>query len=582
MFGTWRNLFTCGLTFGRLECDSCEEVFVGFRPVIVVLALFSVDAYACDATLNPGDSLTTAIAAANTGDVLCLNEGAYPDQRVAVVGSKFLPNTAGLTIKKAPAAVGDVVITGLLDRTETVVTGTWNGDGAKLVLEGLVIEGGQDRALMVRHNSDVTLIDTVLRNATSDFPGAGMYCIDSTVSMTGGSVDNNAETSTKGGGGVFGFGCDLAFTQTSFTGNNSATTGGAVHLTALSTATFSEATFSTNHSDAGGGAIYAAGASVSSRSGTFTSNTAAGAGGAVEVAAGTVELLDNDFDSNTAGLEGGALYVSATESTARRNLFCKNGLTNTDKKGGGVSMVSAGATHTWTNNRFVDNYTQTDGTSDGGAMWVAGGATVDVSNNLFLWNLAPDAGSAIGSDGSGTVVNFRNNTLSRQWGTAPTAEANGGSLVPDYNGYFKVGTNTVTKGANAVEEPADFLTLTNNLDCTDDDFHLKSTSLYIDAGDPDPSFNDEDGSRNDIGPYGGLQASGNLTDADGDGYFAEVDDCADDDASVNPAATEVCNGKDDDCINGADGAAAFLGINPSTLRNRMKKLGIDYGRKTKL
>jgi len=34
-------------------------------------------------------------------------------------------------------------------------------------------------------------------------------------------------------------------------------------------------------------------------------------------------------------------------------------------------------------------------------------------------------------------------------------------------------------------------------------------------------------------------------------------------------------------VNGPDGAAAFLGINPSTLRNRMKKLGIDYGRKTR-
>jgi transcriptional regulator with GAF, ATPase, and Fis domain len=34
-------------------------------------------------------------------------------------------------------------------------------------------------------------------------------------------------------------------------------------------------------------------------------------------------------------------------------------------------------------------------------------------------------------------------------------------------------------------------------------------------------------------------------------------------------------------VHGADGAAAFLGINPSTLRNRMKKLGIDYGRKSK-
>ncbi len=33
-------------------------------------------------------------------------------------------------------------------------------------------------------------------------------------------------------------------------------------------------------------------------------------------------------------------------------------------------------------------------------------------------------------------------------------------------------------------------------------------------------------------------------------------------------------------IRGADGAAERLGINPSTLRSRMKKLGIDYGRKS--
>ena len=38
---------------------------------------------------------------------------------------------------------------------------------------------------------------------------------------------------------------------------------------------------------------------------------------------------------------------------------------------------------------------------------------------------------------------------------------------------------------------------------------------------------------------------------------------------------KITNGK----INGAEGAAALLGVNPSTLRNRMKKLGVNYGRK---
>lgn len=35
-------------------------------------------------------------------------------------------------------------------------------------------------------------------------------------------------------------------------------------------------------------------------------------------------------------------------------------------------------------------------------------------------------------------------------------------------------------------------------------------------------------------------------------------------------------------VSGPDGAAARLGINPSTLRNRMKKLGISYGKRCKL
>jgi transcriptional regulator with GAF, ATPase, and Fis domain len=43
-------------------------------------------------------------------------------------------------------------------------------------------------------------------------------------------------------------------------------------------------------------------------------------------------------------------------------------------------------------------------------------------------------------------------------------------------------------------------------------------------------------------------------------------------------ALSEANGK----VNGPNGAAVVLGINPSTLRNRMKKLGVDYGRKSRV
>jgi transcriptional regulator with GAF, ATPase, and Fis domain len=41
-------------------------------------------------------------------------------------------------------------------------------------------------------------------------------------------------------------------------------------------------------------------------------------------------------------------------------------------------------------------------------------------------------------------------------------------------------------------------------------------------------------------------------------------------------ALEMAGGK----INGPGGAAQILGIHPNTLRNRMKKLGIPYGRRS--
>jgi hypothetical protein len=42
------------------------------------------------------------------------------------------------------------------------------------------------------------------------------------------------------------------------------------------------------------------------------------------------------------------------------------------------------------------------------------------------------------------------------------------------------------------------------------------------------------------------------TDGDGDGFFAEVDDCDDADASVNPAAQEACDSRDNNCDGAID------------------------------
>ncbi|HNC98159.1 MAG TPA: MopE-related protein, partial [Myxococcota bacterium] len=63
--------------------------------------------------------------------------------------------------------------------------------------------------------------------------------------------------------------------------------------------------------------------------------------------------------------------------------------------------------------------------------------------------------------------------------------------------------------------------------------------LFLLACNPEGEKPDTDG------PKGSL-------DGDGDGYSIEAGDCDDDNAAVNPAATEVCDGIDQDCTGTAD------------------------------
>jgi len=60
-------------------------------------------------------------------------------------------------------------------------------------------------------------------------------------------------------------------------------------------------------------------------------------------------------------------------------------------------------------------------------------------------------------------------------------------------------------------------------------------------------MSDDDGSLT-LNIYKCIADNGSNTDADGDGYFAETDDCNDTDSSINPGASDsVCDGIDNNC-----------------------------------
>jgi len=83
----------------------------------------------------------------------------------------------------------------------------------------------------------------------------------------------------------------------------------------------------------------------------------------------------------------------------------------------------------------------------------------------------------------------------------------------------------------------------------DDDLHLHPTSPCIDAGYPEEDFNDPDGTRGDLGVYGGpLAFAGISSDDDGDGFTEIGGDCDDADATSYPGGLELpLDDIDQDC-----------------------------------
>lgn len=141
----------------------------------------------------------------------------------------------------------------------------------------------------------------------------------------------------------------------------------------------------------------------------------------------------------------------------------------------------------------------------GGGLYLTGNSII--SNCIIKNNSADDFGSGIYINSNASSVNITNCTFS---GNNLYSES---SSVLIENSIF----NYTYSGIDFQSSPLPTVkhsyagTYWNTQDATnisgelllDEDFRLLPGSVGIDAGNPDPAFNDPDGSRNDIGAYGG-------------------------------------------------------------------------------
>lgn len=166
------------------------------------------------------------------------------------------------------------------------------------------------------------------------------------------------------------------------------------------------------------------------------------------------------------------------------------------------------ATVTFNNNVFMNN-----AADFGGAIAVTEDSKVDIVNNVFDNNRCVTLGGAIFSIGAETTVinnTFVNNFALNVGGGIVfllPAESEVQNNIFYQNSGFSGDSRVQFSGPDSGMVTMDFnflaLPEADPLFLSDTDFHLQTISPARNAGNPNTIFNDVDGSRNDLGAYGG-------------------------------------------------------------------------------
>ena len=211
-------------------------------------------------------------------------------------------------------------------------------------------------------------------------------------------------------------------------------------------------------------------------------NTARDKGGAVQILAGGGHRVERVImNDNTAANEGGAMSISEVvdSSATFRNLTMMEN--NGGAHGGGIAVTGTTSALRIANCTLTGN----EASTGGAGIWVgsADASGVDIVGNIVAWS---DGGSGIETrDSGGATVRY---CLS--FATSPGGDFAGGAAV-DVDGNISDNPQFRDWSDDGV---------------SNDDVSLQSGSPAVNAGPPDGSFDDTDGSQNDMGVTGGPAA----------------------------------------------------------------------------
>ena len=231
--------------------------------------------------------------------------------------------------------------------------------------------------------------------------------------------------------------------------------------------------------------------------GSFEQNWIYSYGGAICAMDTTAELTNVKVQDNYADV-GGGVYVADSSAITHIQSYV---IGNAASDGAGYAIASGSASLT----NVVVAFNDAD--TDGGGIFVDGGSA-NVTNASFGLNTSSTSGSSrgdamyISSGTSGSVVNSVMTTDSANY-----ILYNAGTFSSSYNDWYNEGSGGTLSGASAgtgaMSTDCEFTSVSDDGNYNNDDWSLYSSSSCIDAGNPSTGYYDADGTRNDMGAFGG-------------------------------------------------------------------------------
>ena len=272
--------------------------------LIIALGSIITPAMAANHTLNPGDSIQTAINSAHHGDTIILNPGTYNEHNITI--------SKNIIIRANVSAGGNrdnTIIDAMnLDRIFSV-----NG-AYSFTVDGLTLQNGDATGAggAIYNLGSFSISNSTITDCQATYSGGAIYSRDNSVTITSSTFSNCL---ADYGGAIYSISGNVTVTSSTFFKCSASATGGAILSTrsgpGIVAVNITFSSFSDCEANNGGGAIYSVSNNVTISSSTFSNclATTTGNGGAISCDyGGDTSVISSTFTGCSATL-GSAIYV---------------------------------------------------------------------------------------------------------------------------------------------------------------------------------------------------------------------------------------------------------------------------------